>query len=177
MLKQIIRVHYKINFSTLKILVQTLVLSQVDYCNSLLLGMSQYNLKNLQRIQNMGAQFIHHSSKYNRITPLLQELYWSMIDGHITYNIAVIRYKYVNGIAPKYLTDLAVTLHGRQLHSSSRRKLPVSRSKIALSHNSSFQSMGPQIWNSLPRSVTDAEDVNVFKTNLKTFLLHCYYRL
>ena len=48
MLKPIIRVHHKINFSTAKVLVQTLVLSQVDYCNSLLLGMSQYNLKTLQ---------------------------------------------------------------------------------------------------------------------------------
>ena len=55
MLKQIIRVCHKINFSTAKILVQTLVLSWVDYCNSLLLGMSQYNLKKLQRIQHMGT--------------------------------------------------------------------------------------------------------------------------
>ena len=100
-----------------------------------------------------------------------------MIDDHITYKIAVIMYKCVNGTVPKYLTDLAVTLHGRQLHSSSRRKLPVSRFKTALSHNSSFQFMVPQIWNSLPRSVTDAEDINVFKTNLNTFLFHCSYRL
>ena len=112
MLKQIIRIHHKINFSTAKILVQTLVLSWVDYCNSLLLGTSQYNLKKLQRIQNMGAQIIHHSSKYDRITPLLQELHWLMIDDHITYKIAVIMYKCVNGTAPKYLADLAVTLHG-----------------------------------------------------------------
>ena len=138
MLKQIIRVCNKINFSTGKILVQTLVLSQVDYCNSLLLGMSQYNFKRLERLQNMGAQIIHCSSKYDRITPLLQELYWLIIDDHITYKIAVIMYKCVNGTAPKYLADLAVTLHGRQLSSSSRTKFPVSRSKTALSHNSSF---------------------------------------
>ena len=112
MLKEIIREHHKINFSTAKILVQTLVLSQVDYCNSLLLGISQYNLKKLQRIQNMGAQIIHRSSKYDRIIPLLQELHWLMIDDRITYKIAVIMYKCVNGTAPKYLADLAVTLHG-----------------------------------------------------------------
>ena len=177
MLKQIMRVHHKINFSTAKILIQSLVLSWVDYCNSLLLGTSQYNLKKLQRIQNIGAQIIHCSSKYDRITPLFQELHWLMTDDCITYKIAVIMYKCVNGTAPKYLTDLAVTLHGRQLCSSSRRKLPVSRFKTALSHNSSFLSMDPQIWNSLPRSVTDAKDINMFKTNLKTFLFHCSYRL
>ena len=177
MLKQIMRVHHKINFPAAKILVQSIVLSWVDYCNSLLLHTFQYNLKKLQRIQNMGAWIIHHSSKYDRITPLLQELHWLMIDDHITYKIAVIMYKCVNGTAPKYLTDLAVTLHGIKLCSSSRRKLPVSRFKTALSHNSSFWSMGPWIWNSLPRSVTDAEDINVFKTNLKTFLFHCSYRL
>ena len=86
-------------------------------------------------------------------------------------------YKCVNGTALKHLAGLAVTLHGRQLHLSCRRILPVYRSKTALSHNSSFQSMGHQIWNSLPRSVTDAEDINVFKTNLKTFLFCCSYRL
>ena len=125
----------------------------------------------------MGAQIIHCSSKYDRITLLLQELHWLMIDDHITYKIAVIMYKCVNGTAPKYLVDLAVTLHGRQLCSSSRRKLPVSRSKTALSHNFSFRSVSPGIWNSLPRSVTDAEDINVFKTNLKTFLFRRTYRL
>ena len=138
MLKQIMRVCHKINFSKAKILVQSLVLSWVDYCNSLQPGTSQYNLKKLERIQNMGARIIHCSSKYDRITSLLQELHWLMIDDCITYKIAVIMYKCVNGIVQKYLTDLTVTLHGRQLHSSSRKKLPVSRFKTALAHNSSF---------------------------------------
>ena len=137
MLNQIMRVLHKINFSTAKILVQSLVLSWVDYCNSLLLGTSQYNLKKLQRIQNMGTQIIHCSSKYDRITPLLQELHWLMINDHITYKTAVIN------IYPKIsyrcsYRSYSMLLHGRQLHLSSRRKLPGSRFKTALSHNSSF---------------------------------------
>ena len=76
-------------------LVQALVLSKVDYCNSLLLGLSQYNIKKLQRLQNMCARIIYRSHKYDHITPFLKELHWLKIEERIEYKVAVLVYKCV----------------------------------------------------------------------------------
>ena len=70
-------------------LVQALVLSKVDYCNSLLLGSSQYNIRKLQRLQNMCARIIYRACKYDHITPLLMELHWLKIEEWIEYKVAV----------------------------------------------------------------------------------------
>ena len=36
-----------------KIVVQALIMSKLDYCNSLIIGSAEYQLDRLQRIQNM----------------------------------------------------------------------------------------------------------------------------
>ena len=54
-LRRISGIRNLLDYDTCNILVQALVLAKVDYCNSLLLGSSQYVLDKLQKIQNMGA--------------------------------------------------------------------------------------------------------------------------
>ena len=54
-LRRISGIRDLLDYDTCKILVQALVLAKVDYCNSLLLGSSQYVLDKLQKIQNMAA--------------------------------------------------------------------------------------------------------------------------
>ena len=54
-LRRISGIRNLLDYDTCKILVQALVLAKVDYCNSLLLGSSQYVLDKLQKIQNIGA--------------------------------------------------------------------------------------------------------------------------
>ena len=47
-LRNISRIHALLDTKTTKILTQALVMSRIDYCNSLLLGALKYNLDNLQ---------------------------------------------------------------------------------------------------------------------------------
>ena len=119
-------------------LVQALVLSKVDYCNSLLLGSSQYNIRKLQRLQNMCARIIYRAHKYDRITPFLMELHWLKIEEWIEYKVAVLVYKCVTKTALTYLQELVIYEHGRRLHSTNELKLPVSISKLSQVHDSSF---------------------------------------
>ena len=95
-----------------KMLVQALVFSKVDYCNSLLLGSSQYNIRKLQRLQNMCARIIYRARKYDHITPLLMELHWLKIEEQIEYKVAVFVYKCVTKTAPTYLQELVISEHG-----------------------------------------------------------------
>ena len=75
-LHNISRVRCHLDQKTMKILVQTLILSKLDYCNSLLLGTLKYNIAKLQRIQNMSCRMIHQLPKYSTINTYLAQLHW-----------------------------------------------------------------------------------------------------
>ena len=53
-----------------------LVTSHIEYCNSLLYDVSDYNINRFQRIQNSAARIVINTRKYDHITPILQKLYW-----------------------------------------------------------------------------------------------------
>ena len=50
MMKKISKIRYFLDKSTTKIQMQALVLSKIDYCNSLILGTPKYNLDKLQHM-------------------------------------------------------------------------------------------------------------------------------
>ena len=49
--------------------------SKLDYCNALLHGLPKYQLQRLQYAQNMAARVVCQMSKFQHITPVLQELH------------------------------------------------------------------------------------------------------
>ena len=68
-----------------KTLVQAFISSRVDYCNSLLYGLPEYQLNKLQRVQNMCARLTCNESKYCHITPLLVDLHWLPVKFRIEF--------------------------------------------------------------------------------------------
>ena len=89
-----------------KTLLQSLVLSKLDYCNNILLGTPKYNLDKLQHLQNMTCRIILKLHKYEHITDHLMSLHWLKVNKRITYKIAMLVYKCMNGSAPEYLVKL-----------------------------------------------------------------------
>ena len=84
--------------------VQALIISRLDYCNSLLLNLPTSQIARLQRIQNKAARLVTRTSMREHITPVLKELNWLPIDRRIVYK--VITYKALHGLAPVYLAEL-----------------------------------------------------------------------
>ena len=90
--------------------------------------------------------------------------------------MAVIMFKCIHDMVPKYLQDLSVRSHNRQLRSHRGNKMPVTITCTAITQNGSFSSVGPHTWNSLPDYLTIEQFLDVFK-NLKTFLFRNSYPL
>ena len=80
-LKKIVHIRYLIDQDTTKILIQLLIMSKLDYCNSILAGSRDYNINKLQRIQNASCRVIFNMGKYDSITPHLAKLHWLKIRG------------------------------------------------------------------------------------------------
>ena len=75
-LRRISSARHVLTVDATKILVTSLVLSRLHYCNSLLSGMPQQLIEKLQKIQNCSARLIFKTSKRTHASPLLTKLHW-----------------------------------------------------------------------------------------------------
>ena len=122
---------------------QALVLSKLDYCNSLLLGSNQYIITKLQRVQIMACHMIYNLKWSLTITPHMKDLHWLRIPDCIQDKVAVYMYKCVHKTAPKYLQDLIqvqveLSSDQRTLRLYIAGKLPTTRSNLTQVHQCSF---------------------------------------
>ena len=171
-LKQIGSVRQFLTTSVTATLVTSLVLSKLDYCNSVLSGITGDKIKKLQTVQNNAARLVMKKKKRDHITPLLKDLHWLPVPQRIEYKNALMCYKCLNGLAPDYLSNLLeVYSPNRPLRSSTDQTLFKTKTKKYKSYGErSFSYVGPQIWNKLPKNVRHADNLNIFKRKLKHHL-------
>ena len=66
----IAHIQHQLNKETAKIIIQALVLSKLDYCNSVYHGAPKYSIAKLQRLQNMSARVVSNVKYCNHIPPI-----------------------------------------------------------------------------------------------------------
>jgi len=154
------------------------ITSRIDYCNSLLYGISQYNINRLQRIQNCAARIITNTKKYDHITPVLQKLHWLPVTQRINFKLLLLIYKAIIKEAPDYICKLIeIKTSQRALRLSDDILLEVPVSRLKNFGDASFGVAGPRLWNKLPTTVRQAHSIMHFKTVLKLHLFKAAYNL
>ena len=150
-----------------------LVLSHLDYANSLLGGLPKASIAKLQRIQNIAARVVLNRGKYDSATSCLEELHWLPIKYRIGYKIITLVHRGLHKAAPPYLTRLVNYHIPKQKGLCSEEdtsKLEIPRTTKKTFAARSFSVLGPTLWNNLPSELCKITSYITFRKQLKTHL-------
>ena len=71
-----------------KTLVQAFISCRLDYCNSLLYGVTDNVIRRVQALQNAAARLITGSRRRDHITPVLCQLHWLPVRRRVEFKLA-----------------------------------------------------------------------------------------
>ena len=142
----------------------SIVSTRLDYCNSVLYGVSAQNIQRLQKVQNSLARVLSGTKKREHTKPVLRDLHWLSVPQRIEYKVALITHKVLDTGQPQYLKNLVneykpvrqVRSEGQQLHSKPRG-LP---SSLA---SRSFTRASETVWNSVLELLRKTVNTRCFK--------------
>ena len=98
-----------------------MVSSRLDYCNSLFLSLTDFELRRLQLVQNSLCRVVTRSSKFSHIMPQLKQHHWLPVRYRVQFKIGLITYKILNQGQPVYLREL---IHPYSSSRNTRRSIP-----------------------------------------------------
>uniref|UniRef100_A0A8C6PWD8 Reverse transcriptase domain-containing protein n=1 Tax=Nothobranchius furzeri TaxID=105023 RepID=A0A8C6PWD8_NOTFU len=154
----------------LETVVHAFIAVRLDYCNSVLFGVSKRSIARLQMVQNAAARFLEGRRKYDHIPPVLAALHWLPVDVRIRFKILLLVFKTLNGLAPPYLVSLLQPhTPARSLRSENLMLLSVPRTRLKTRGDRAFAVAAPKLWNELPLSIRASTSVAVFKARLETY--------
>jgi len=147
-----------------------IVSSRIDYCNSVIYGVTEAKITGLQRIQNQLAQVVCKAPYQSSATDLLRQLHWLPVTQRIDCKILTTVYSVKQHGQHKYLLDLLIDYAPTpqvviQLKPANRT--PSDVKTATASH--AFQAAAPKLWNNLPSFVKSSCTYDVFKHRLKSY--------
>ena len=128
LLRQLRLVVRSLSTDATKTLVQAFISNRLDYCNSLLYGITDNLFRRVQAVQNAAARLITGVRRHEHITPVLKQLHWLSVRQRVHFKLAVMVFRGLHGTAPSYLAEdcqLVASTDYRQLHAIvDRRHVP-----------------------------------------------------
>jgi hypothetical protein len=176
-LSSLFKIRKYLDIDTSKMLFQCLIMSRLDYCNSVLKGTPKKLLTKLERIQNVGARFIFRLERRSGTSSYKCRLHWLPIAERIDYKLLTIIYKCLNDdCAPEYLTEMfGIQVHTRDLRSNYQTTLARVTPNYVTIGGRSLSVTGPLLWNNLSVEARTSQSINIFKKNIKTYLFRSAY--
>ena len=157
-----------LTIENLRTIVQALVVSKIDNCNSLLYGVAEYEISRLQRLQNSCARLIYGKKKYESVSETLKTLHWLPIKPRIYFKILLFVFKFFNSKTPKYIDEcLHVSDPDSYLLHIPRAKTPYG--------DRAFANCAPRLWNSLPSNLRSMDNLDTFKRHLKHYFFQSFH--
>ncbi len=166
------RIKYCFDKPTRQLIINSLVFSIMNYCNTIWGTTTNTLLTKVQKLQNFAAKVVEgKAQKYDHVTPIIKELEWLNVSQQITFNTAIDTYKHLNGQHPEHLMTLPCvnTVTNSTTRQQSDLYVPRSRTDTGARQ---LCIRGPKLWNTLPPHIANGNSLSKFKCSLKEFLLN-----
>jgi len=135
----------------------------VDYCCSVLSGVSSHLLDRLQSVLNAAARLTFSARRSDHITRLLNDLHWLRVPERIQFQLCVLAFRCLPGTAPTYLAESlqrTTAVEGRRhLRSANTLLLTVPPTRRSALGDRSFPATAARSWNRLHASTRNASYV------------------
>ena len=165
------RIKRFLSFEGRKSIVHAVVMSRIDYCNSLLYGVAATNLSKLQRVQNAAVRLVCSLPRHEHVTSSFIRLHWLPIKFRINFKIAMLCFKWIHGHALNYLKRMVAiqktSIYNLRSSTSIQLEDHSRRSKETLGDRA-FSDASAKIWSSLPKLLQSQQNFNTLKSLLKT---------
>ena len=163
-LRDVSRIKKYLQKCHLERLVHAIITHRLDYCNSLFVNVGRDNIYKLQKVQNAAARLILGKRRRDSATAALQELHWLNVEARITFKILLLVYKVIRGQCNMQLTyksfngrpDDYLLLETPNFKTNYGKRL--------------FEYNGSRLWNALPVHIRSEDQIEKYKTAVKTML-------
>ena len=151
--------------------VQSLVLSVINYCNVIWGTTNMSLIAKIQKVQNFAARVADGKArKYDHVTPILNELQWLNVTKTIVMYSTITVFKQVTHHYPDHYLPLPTV--NRMTDSTTRQQdqlyVPMTRTDTG---SRALSIRGPKLWNQLPLNIKDSNNLHMFKSKLRKYLL------
>ena len=161
-------------FSDCRIMViQSLVMSILNYCLKVWGSINKTQMDKLQKLQNFALRVaIGGVSKYEHVTPLFKKLGWMRMENKYNYDICVLIFKILNNQLPDWLFSLPTVENMRAdgVNTRNRESLFIPRTRSNLGARA-LHVKGPTLWNALPPDIKSCQSIFSFKSKLNNYIL------
>ena len=159
-----------------KILCESMVLSQFNFCDVAYISIDIYLQKKIQKIQNICLKFIFDVKKrgdYN-YDNLRSDAKWLNMNQRRISHALIMLFKILNNLGPTYLRDLFTQNSEISLRStrSYDGNIWIPNIRYKALHLKSFRLYISKVWNLLPNSIKSCKSVNMFKNKIKSLFLN-----
>ena len=178
-LRQIRTIRQSLSDSAIRTLIHSFVVTRIDYCNSVLSGITAVQTERVQRILNAAARLVLRIPKFAPVSMLIRDnLHWLPAVQRIKCKILQLVANCIHQRAPLYLQELCVlvsTVPGASTIVICRPILSGGQSlSIIIDAEAGFAVAGPLAWNDLPVAVrvSIARNRNSYRTLIETHLFN-----
>ena len=127
-------------------------------------------MEKLQLVQNFAARIVT-GSKYDHISPILQELGWMSVHQHLIYRDTLQIYKCLKDSSPGYFSTLfqqRASVH--QYPTRQTHDLIISKFQTSTGQKT-FHYRAVKLWNNLNDEIQSIGNIREFKLELKKHIL------
>ena len=161
------KLKFKLDRKSLKTIYFSFIRPLIEYADVVWNNCTQYEVNELEKIQNEAARIVTGATKLVSINSLLTETGWETLATRRKQHKLTLFYKMQNDLSPEYLASLVPPTVGSTSSYPLRKSndFYILHTYSQLYYNSFLPSLVRE-WNELPEQTRDSASLNIFKTRI-----------